>query len=344
MKLQISTGAACTFARLAIIARVICGAIVDMPELLNAGWLAVLLGAILALPVAFAVSQFRKANVKPPKLLCAAFCIIAICDAATVSSSIADSASYMALNTSPAVYLMIPQLALCLFCLRLNGDALGTSAGVWSKILPWLLLIVVLLQAKNYRPEWLTPMLGPGLPTILTGALRAAGWFVLPTALYLIAEPCINSAPSPLVPMRTLCVCAGFAAFICLISSMTTPSLLDENLFTRAFRLDALLANGRTGLAQQLPTISLWYLGLFYALLFDMFTASAMLQTIRTDWNRHACIWIPMIATGILGGSKLAGRTAALRVADWLYIAQAALLAVAMVIALLPKKGGMRHA
>lgn len=344
MKLQISTGAVSSFARLAVIARVVCGVIIDMPELMNAGWLTVLLGGLLAPPAAFAVSQLRRTGSNPSKLLCVFFCIIAICDAATVASSIADSASYMALNTSPAVYLLLPQLALCLFCLRLNGDALGTSAGIWNRILPWILLVVILLQAKDYRPEWLTPVLGPGLPEIVTGSLRAAGWFILPTALYLIAEPGIGGKSVPLTPMKTLGVCTLFAAFICLITSMTMPAIPDKNLFSRSFRLDALLSNGRTGLAQQLPIISLWYLGLFYSLLFDMFTAAAMLQALRPDWNRHACIWIPIIITGILACEKFAGRNAALKVADWLYILQSALIAIAMFKAMLSKKGDSEHA
>jgi len=344
MKLQISTGAACAFARLAIIARIVCGTVIDMPELLNSGWISVLLGAILALPAMIAAQHCRKRNIHPPIFLCAAFCIIAVCDAASVSSSIADSASYLALNTTPAVYLMLVQLALCLFCLRLNGDSLGSSAAIWSKILPWLLLAVVLMQIKDYRPEWLTPVLGPGISRLLTGALRTAGWFQLPVALYLTAEPDISGRPTPLFAAKTLEICAMFSVFICMIAAMTTPAILDENLFTRAFRLDALLANGRTGLAQQLPTIALWYLGLFYALLFDMFTAAAMLQRLRPDWNRHTCIWIPLIAVGILGADKLAGRSAALRIADLLYIAQASLLALTMLLPMLPRKAGERHA
>ena len=260
MKLQISTGAACTFARLAIIARVVCGVLIDMPELLNAGWLTVLLGAILTLPAVFAVAHCRRSGTALPKLFCGAFCLVSLFDAAAVSSCIADSASYMALNTSPAVYLMLPQLALCLFCLRLNGDSLGTSAGVWCRILPWLLLIVIFLQAENYRPEWLTPVFGPGIHEILTGAFRTAGWFLLPISVYMIAEPGICAEPSPLKPVRTLFICACFSIVICLISSMNTPAILNENLFTRAFRLDAMLANGRTGLAQQLPTISHFFM------------------------------------------------------------------------------------
>lgn len=344
MKLQISTDAVCAFAGLAISARVVCGTLIDMPELLNAGWIAAILGALFALPPMIAVRCCKQNSVQPSKLICGVFCAIAICDAAVASSSIADSASYMALNTTPAVYLMFPQLALCLFCLRLNGDALGTSAGIWRRILPWLLLIVIFLQAKDYRPEWLTPILGPGIPTILSGALRIAGWFTLPVGLYLIAEPGIAGKPSLLRPLKTLGISSGFAILICLIFSMTTPAITDSNLYTRAFRLDALLANGRTGLAQQLPSIALWYLGLFYALLFDLFIAVAMLQRIRPDWNRHTCIWITLIVTGILGADSLSGRTASLLLADWLYPAQSILLAITMIIPLLKKKGADSHA
>lgn len=339
MKLRISTGAACAFARLAIIARVACGVLIDMPNLMNAGWLSALLGAILSVPTVYAITQYRQGNRTIPRALYGVFSLIALCDAAAVSSCIADSASYMALNTSPAVYLMLPQLALCLFCLQLNGDALGTSAGIWSKILPWLLGVIILLQAKDYQPEWLSPILGPGPREILTGALRTAGWFTLPTALYMIAEPEIHGKSKPLNPMKTLFLSACFTVIICLLSGMTTPSILDKNLFTRAFRLDALLANGRTGLAQQLPAISLWYVGLFYALLFDIFTAASMMQRLFPKQNHQSCIWISLIIVSILGADILAGKSAALIIADWTFIAQSLSLACAMLFSLLKKEG-----
>jgi len=344
MKLKISAGSADSFARLAVIARTVCGVVIDLPGLLNAGWLSILLGGLLALAPALCISCLRKCErVNTPRPVRAAFFLIAIYDAGVVSAAIADSASFMALNSTAAVYLMLPQLALCLFCLRLNGDALGASAGVWNRILPCLLLIVFLLQAADYRPEWLTPILGPGASTILEGALRAAGWFTLPTALYLAAEPEVCGQETQLHPIRTLFLCTAFAVLIALSFSMMTPALLDAKLTGRAFRLDALLANGRAGLGLQVPTIALWYVGLFYALLFDLFAAAVMLQKILPGQNRDACILLSIIIAGLLGASPLCKRNGALYAAGWLYAAQCTLLALTMLTGL-RGKGGSLHA
>lgn len=334
MKLQISASAAGALAALAVVARVVSGVLIDMPDLLNAGWLAVLIGALLALPLAFAVSRIlamrKKQMSRVPRPLCAAFFAVAVWDAASVASMIADSAGYMALNSTASIYLMIPQFALCLVCLRLNGDALGASASIWNKFLPALLLIVILLQAENYESQWLTPVLGPGMPAILSGALRTAGWFSLPAALFLIAKPDVEGRPSSLHPVRTLAACAAFSALIAVIFSMTTPAISDQDLYSRTIRFDALLANGRNGLSIQLPMIALWYPGLFYALLFDVFTGAVMLQEMLPQWNHRACIWLSIISSALFAASRLSGRKLALSASGWLFALLGACVALLM--------------
>lgn len=334
MKLQISENAAGALATLAVVARIVSGVLIDMPELLNAGWLAILLGALLALPLMFAVTRFRTAQENQstplPRLLCPVFFIIAVWDAAAVASMIADSAGYLALDSTASIYLMIPQFVLCLGCLLLNGDALGASAVIWKKFLPVLLLIVILLQSDNYQPQWLTPLLGPGLPEILSGALRIAGWFSLPAGLFLIAKPDVQGHAGHLRPMKTLAFCAAFAALIAAVFSMILPSATDQNLFSRTFRFDALLANGRNGLALQLPTIALWYPGLFYALLFDVFTGAVMLQAFLPKWTRNACIWLSLICAALFAVSRYSQRKSVIHASGWLFAALGASVAIYM--------------
>lgn len=338
MKLRISAGAACSLARLAIVARIISGIVIDMPELLNAGWLSILLGGLFALFPAFAIAQLKKnGKNRFPRIIPAAFFAIAVYDAAVVSASIADSASFMALNRTAAVYLMIPQLLLCMVCMRLNGDALGASAGIWNKILPCLLLLVFILQAKDYRTEWLTPVFGPGASSILDGALRAAGWFTLPTALYIAAEPEVGGEKTQLRPVKTLVYGILFATLIAFSFFMMTPAIAEEKLFGRAFRLDALLANGRAGLGLQVPIITLWYVGLFYALLTDLFAAAVLLQSVLPGWNRDGCILLTVIIAALLAAGRFCEKSAALSVAKWLYALQCVLLAAAMLIQLKQK-------
>ena len=347
MKLQISAGAVESMIRLAIIARTVCGILVDMPELLNAGWLSILIGALLALPLMFAISRLRAVRqnqpVVLPQPLYAAFFVIAAWDAAAVASMIADSAGYLALNSTASIYLMIPQFILCLGCLLLNGDALGASAVIWNRFLPVLLLIVILLQADSLQPQWITPLLGAGIPSVLKGALRAAGWFSLPAALFLTSEPGIEGPSKPARPCETLAICALFSALISVFFSMTTPAIPDQALFSRTFRFDALLASGRSSRALQLPTIALWYPSLFYALLFDVFTGALMIQKLLPAWNRHACVWISLISTALFAASRLSHPESVVRASGWLF----PVLGVSVVICILQTlfvKGANLHA
>lgn len=347
MKLQISAGAAEALARLAIIARIVSGVLVDMPELLNAGWLAILLGALLALPLALAVSQtLNAAQDRPvflPRFLYVLFFAIAVWDAASIASMIADSAGYMALNSTASIYLMIPQFILCLGCLLLNGDALGSSARIWSKLLPALLLIVLLVQSGNYQPQWLTPLLGPGISPILDGALRTAGWFSLPTMLYLTSKPRIKGKSTPVHPIRTLAISAFFSTLIAAVFSMLTPAIWDQTLFSRTLRFDALLANGRSSLALQLPTIALWYPSLFYVLLFGVFTGALMLQNLLPKWNRNACVWVSLISTALFAGSRYTHPKSVIHLSGWLFAALGISVVTCMIRTLFAK-GTQYHA
>ena len=54
-------------------------------------------------------------------------------------------------------------------------------------VIPWSLLVVVLLQFKHYRPQWLTPVLGPGWRAIGLGGARSAGRVMLASGVLLIA-------------------------------------------------------------------------------------------------------------------------------------------------------------
>lgn len=347
MKLQISESAAGAFAVLAITARITGAVLIDMPDLMNAGWLSILFGALFALPVMLMLSTLRKSRQNDPfpvpRVLYVVFLIISIHDAASVAGIIADSAGYLALNSNASFYLMIPQFILCIGCLLLNGDALGASASVWNKLLPFILLIVILLQAGNYQPQWLAPLFGPGVSSIAGGTLRTAGWFCLPTALLLIAEKDVQSKPGHLRPLRILALCVLFSTLIAVSFSMITPAIADENLFSRTFRFDALLANGRNSLSLQLPAIVLWYTGQFYALLFDVFTCAVMVQRIIPRWPRNACVCISIISTALFAASGFSRPGTAIRYACWLY----PILGVSVATCLLyniRSKGAARHA
>ena len=62
MKFQIREGAAASLGATAVVARILYGVTIDLPWLYNSGWISVLLGGVLALPVALAAAQLRAAS------------------------------------------------------------------------------------------------------------------------------------------------------------------------------------------------------------------------------------------------------------------------------------------
>lgn len=344
MKLCISHDAARSLVKLAVTARVVYGVLIDMPQLFNAGWLCVLVGGALALPIWFAVSQIRKHDINRTSIsfraVCAVFFLLCVYDAGILATSVSESASYMALNSTASIYLTLPLLLLCLFCLRFNGNALGSSAGVWNRILPCILVIIILLQLGDYKPEWLTPVLGPGVKELFKSAVKVAGWFTLPVPLLLLTDSDERN-PKKASLAYSLCLSAATAALICIAFSMMVPAIPEEKLFVRSFRLETLLSNGRSGLAMQFPAIAIWYLGLFYALLTDVFAGSILLQHAFPGMNRFVCMTAPLTISALLAASSLSDRTPALTVSGWLYPIHAALFVTVLLTAM---KGDNRDA
>lgn len=352
MKIRIGESAAASLILPAVIMRIFYGIAIDMPAVGNAGWLSALLGGVLALPFMLAVRQMRARCAPSPtaassaiplaRPLLAVFALTAAFDAAFITNAIAGSASYIALNAISLLYLLLPQLALCLWCLTRGGDAIGTSAGVWNRILPWLMLIVVLLQLPDYRPAWLTPVLGPGLPEILDGAIHTAGWLSLSAGLLLAAEREENTKSTRLCPLKTLLLCTGIAAVLLVLRGLMTPTLMEEALTTRYFRQDMLISNGRAPLSLQLPLTILWFMSLFYLLLFDSLTCALMLQHLFPRLKRLPCLLLAVGGTIGIIVSGMASRETGQLVSRWLFAVQGGTAALWMLLQY--RKGGVAHA
>lgn len=340
MKHHISDRPLSSLLKLAITARLASGVIIDMPGLLNAGWIAILFGGILSVPPLFAIVQCRQANVRLPRSSAFILLPLFLFDSATVADLLANSAGYMALNSTFPAYLLLPLFLLCLACLRLNGNDIGTSASFWNRILPWIALIVVIIQFRDYEPLWLTPLLGPGIREITHEAFRIAGWITLYSALFLMTES--DRPEDASLPLRTVFAATLFSAGVCVIFSMMTPTIASSALFKRSFRLEALLANGRTSLALQIPSITLWYIGLFFALLLDAFACAMLLQHCLPQWNRYACTFAALTFVFILSSAGKAGRAASLTAAALYYPLLCSVIAAVMIIKYIRKEGSFR--
>lgn len=356
MKFRITDSAAAPLAVLAITARIFYGVVIDMTNLHNAAWLSVLAGGLLAFPLMFAAHRLREACPSSPvttlsqrcaplaRALAGVLALLSLYDAAVMARAIANSASYVALNSLPMFYLMLPQLLLCLWCLSTNGDAIGTAAGIWKRVLLALMVVVILLQFSAYRPSWLTPILGPGAADLLDGAVRVAGWISMLTGLLLIAERDPHGKTRRFQPIKTLTMCVLLAAALLLLRSMMTPPLFKGEESSIYFQLDTLLSNGRAPLSLQLPLVILWFISLLFLLLFDAFLFAAMLQTALPRFGKRLCIAITVVATAILALSNLVSRSTSQMVAEWLFVAQGTIVALSMATLLMGDKKEAIHA
>ena len=354
MKFKISGSAASSLGMLAMALRILFGVTIELPGLYNAGWIAVLLGGILALPLAFAATWLRNASSLSPigalskrspawvRVLTASLSLTAVYDAAVVSDIISCSASYVALNSVNMIYLMLPQLLLCYFALSFNGDAIGFSAGIWNRILPWIVVIIIFVEFRQFRLPWLTPILGPGAAPLLDGALRVAGWLSLLTGLLMISEKDTREG-KPLRPVWLMVRCCLIAAVLVLLHNLMTPALVEAEASSRFFLLDTLLTNGRSPLSLQLPMMILWFIGLFLLLLFDAFTSVALLQATVPRLTKLPCILIVLGAIVAMSLGNLTANDIVLAVQKWLYVIHGILLGIAM-IQLKPQKGSVSHA
>ena len=231
MKLTLPLSSVRALAIVAVSSRFLMGIFLDMPWLYNAAWLSALGATLLCAPLGLLIDRFARANdarsalealeAHSGRLLtrCVSmlFCLICAYETAVTARVLSNTVRHVALSESSALSLLLPLLLAAMLAACLNGQAVGSAARVWLKFVPVLLLIVVLIQAKSYRLQWLFPLLGPGLETLADGAVGGAGWLSLFALLWLCAQR-DEGAPSrsgALLPMlATGAACALLLALL----------------------------------------------------------------------------------------------------------------------------------
>ena len=286
MKLSIRPRPARFAALAAASARLFLGLVVDAPVTRNGAWLSALLGGLLAAPWVFCVCRYRPRHAA----LLAPLAALALLDAASVLSAVTRSAGYLALDRSPMLALLLPTGAAALWCVWRNGDAVGFGAMLWARIAPALLLVVVLLQGRYFRPCWLCPALGEGWPSILEGGVRSAGWIAASCAV--LALP--DEADKRAFPHGIALIASAISALLIALDLMMHPTPLHGGGWLD--RLDALLCNGRAPLYLQLPMIALWFAGLMHLLACELFAAAALGQRLLPRLDGRLCALIAVAA------------------------------------------------
>ena len=260
---------------------------------------------------------------------------IALLDAAQVLSVIVRASDCLTLDHVPAIWLTLPVALVMFWCVWRNGDAIGYAAILWSKAFPALMLLVVLLQTRHYRPEWLMPLLGNGWRDIVRGGVRASGCLAASTAVLLTADG-TGKARSRGHGFGWLALAPAIAALLLALRLMMAPTGAGGMPWTA--RLDALLTNGRAPLYLQLPMILAFFIGLLHLLACDGFAASALLQGLIPALDGRLCGAIVAVVSLILSLRGFPGSGAT----PWLFLVAAPAVALTAMIQSASVRGDRR--
>ncbi len=331
----------------AMLMRMYWGLSLDFTDPYNAAWMCPLVGLAIYLPFAFALRQAARigdsspwenlaARVPAPAMHIAAlaFALLLLWDAAAASGLTAISSNILALDDVSPRLLLIP-LALVILCAVLLGaPALGNSARLWLRILPLFAVIILLVQLGNYKIGWLTPILGGGIPSIVSGGIYCAGCMALLSLPWLIALP--DRHRGGLLPWAV--AAAAATGPLMLTQQSLIPAMIKAD-FTVASRIDLILNNGRMTLSPQIILDVLWFGNMLYLIATEAVTAAELLRTIVPRvpvWALAAGCALAVAAVSAWSGEwTQAGRAVALN----LFAIIGALLAGLLLMALMRRRG-----
>lgn len=228
-----------------------------------------------------------------------AFALLAF-DASNNAHLLSNTANVMALGEVPMWLVVLPVTLLAFVCAIFGMEACGRSAQIWIRIMLPLLAIMVIVQFRNYRTEWLTPLLGGGTSAIFDGSVRSAGYILLLSLPWLICTEDRCHKNIGFFAMLGAFAAAGMLAIL----SMLSPALIHTTL-SRSARIELVLSNGRVHLMLQLLMVVIWLVNLLHLLNAECSSAVAFLKTAFPNipnWTFAAfatvCIYL-CAATGI---------------------------------------------
>ena len=308
MKLDLSPSAARAAALAAVATRLFIGLTLEKPTIHNGAWLSALLGGLLALPWALGLGLLQSPGARRQRRamapLRAALLVGLVADAAQLFSMAARSAGYLALDRRDPAALLIPAALAALWCVVRGGDAVGYGAMAWTRLFPALMLVVVLLQFRHYRPQWLTPVLGPGWGAICLSGARAAVRVMLASGVLLASDGEDEKGDGLRPTLRAFVLAILASAVLIVLRLMMTPTMPEGMSWLD--RLDSLLVNGRAPLYLQLPMIALWFAGLMHLIACESFTAAALARRLLPRAPGWSCAILAPLFAALLSHSEAA--------------------------------------
>lgn len=327
MKLSLSKKNACSLSIVLVSARIFSHLAIDGGDMGNAAWICALLGAILVLPLGIIADVRPSLSEKsfPVKAGLLVICIIGIFEGAAVLGLITDTIKCSGMLRASSAWIATTTLLGCLYAVFKNGDGLCNGVRIWIFAFIALLAVIVITQARFYRPGWLLPILGPGVGKLAAGTASAAGIASFAPLIHMLAEPDDDKG---MCCTKSLIISGIAAAILCAMKGMMAPVLVGTDL-SRFHVIDELIANGRQSLSLRLPLLTVIYGGYISSIAGYCFAASAALQKCFGKMSGKVCAIVIIGAVYAVNVSGIAARKGILMVSGWEFVA-AAVAAVSM--------------
>lgn len=307
MRLTFNPHGALTLGFVAMTTRMFFEAAIDGARYQHAGWIAILAGCALNLPIALLldaldardndISSMNKLERAVPlpllRVFCAIVCLFSLYEAAACTRTLSGSAEYTVLAKMRINWLLVfTSLIATASCLS-GGAAVCGAARIWLYMFFPLVLIVIVVQMGFYNVHWLTPIFGPGVKILARGSINFAsiGTYLIPMWLCIRADHPDGEKKRPhsivkLLGLVALAACALSILFYML--SPTMPSAPNQ----RTFGHDRLLNNGRVAISLQFPLVIIWHFCLITQLAANIVGCSQMLKFTIPKIKEWICVLI----------------------------------------------------
>lgn len=263
----------------AVAIRLIVHFVIEDGAVYNAAWLCPLIGFVLYLPIGFSIKTLLRGSKTISemnlflKILSAGAFVLLAFDAGNAAHLLSNTANVMALGEVPMWLVALPVALLAFVCAIFGMEACGRSSQIWIRVLLPLLAIMVIVQFRNYRTEWLTPLLGGGTRVIFDGAIHSAGYISLLSLPWLI---CTEDRCHRNIGFFVMLGALSAAAILAMLS-MLSPALIHTTL-SRSARIELVLSNGRVHLMLQLLMVVIWLVNLLHLLNAECSSAAVFLN------------------------------------------------------------------
>ncbi len=368
MNFSTSRRAMFSIGRMAIAVRLFSAAVMDGAPLGNAGWISILIGGVLSLPVVLMISLVSKGapEDRPLTLIdracgqwvrrafCFAMCMLTVYEASCCTRLLVLSVQYVAFEQLPFYSLdIITILVACLGCLcgatGLSGASYFARYAVFCS---FVFMLTSQFSAINWR--WLAPVLGPGLTPLWHAGLSYAGILTSVIVVWLLMDEehgvdrtggMSYKKTGPFYILKLLGTITLACALAMILLSMLVP-VVPGAPNERDFAIDKLLANGRNATSIQFLLMVVWFISGCTVIPFYIFASSSLLNSTVPVLPPKLCVVICSAATLFLTLSNLADRNMIDKVNAMIRfpVFTAVTLAICAVLLIRQRKGGRKLA